>query len=120
MTLTERLEKYFRENEAWHDDYDNWTVPGDRNPWPEKIYSAFLQYFHKNYVAKVSYKLQDGSDITCEADKDELYDATMHAWFDCYDIDSCIDTLETWLVDYYEQWLGEDLAGPVTVEFIKK
>ena len=118
MTLTERLEKYFKENEAWHD--DNWSTPGDKNPWPYKIENAFLQYFYKNYVAKVSYKLWNEGDITDEVDKETLYNSTNHAWFDVADLDGCIDTLECWLVDYYEEWLDEDLAGPVSVEIVKK
>ena len=118
MTLTERLEKYFRENEEWSK--DNWGTPGDMNPWPCKIEDAFLRYFRKNYIAKVTYKLWKEGEITDEVDKDTLYDSTNHAWFDCCDIDGCLDTLKSWLVDYYEQWLDEDLAGPVTIEFIKK
>ena len=118
MTLAERLEKYFKENEEWN--RENWTEPGDKNPWPYKIYDAFLRYFYKNYKATVSYKTWSGKAVTIEVDKDALYDSTTHAWFDCSDIDGCIDTLETWLVDYYEMMADEEILGPIGVDITKK
>jgi hypothetical protein len=100
MKVTERLEKYFRENEEWHD--YNWTTPRNENPYPNRIYYTFIPHFNGQYKMTATYIDNRGREVTEVVDRDTMEFATMHAWFDCTDLDGCIDLLESWVRDYYE------------------
>ena len=117
----ERLERLFEKSEEW--EYENPCTPGNENPYPEKIYYAFLKYYSKHYKAVVTYETAEDGVVTFDVDEDTLYDATGHAWFDgCFD--GCVRTLESFISDYYAECISQHddgLLGDVKVEtFTKK
>lgn len=117
----EKLKELFEKNETWwnmHPDED-----GDKNPYPDKIQSTFFKWFIKNYVIEVSYATEEDGPVTVTVDReDDLWDATTHAYFDCGDVDACMELLEDWVKEYYEYYvLDEDeIVGDIVVRSVAK
>lgn len=114
----ERLECLFTFNTEWEN--DNPFTPGDQNPYPDKIYNAFLKFYNKYYTAIVSYQSKYDGDVVFEADEDTLYDATDRAVFSCETFRDCVGLLESWVQDYYEDRLDDELMSEVHVETVTK
>jgi len=108
------LAKAFEGNKEWH--RKNPTKSGSENPYPGEICHLFMAYCLKNYKVVVSYKHPSGRDVRFAADKDSLWDAIYHAYFDCTDLKGCFNTLEHWVRDYYEEGIFRDMENDDTVE----
>lgn len=54
--ILEKLNTLFEKNKEWHN--DNWTTPGDKNPYPVKIQTAFIKHYCRYYKAEVSYETE--------------------------------------------------------------
>ena len=117
----EKLESLFKKNEEWVN--ENPFTPGDKNPYPDKIQDTFIKWYLKNYVMEVSYVTPEDGPVTVTVDReDDIRNATSHAYFDCADVESCIDLLESWVKDYYEYTVFDDWddISDLTVRSIKK
>ncbi len=115
MTVLEKLENLFKKNDEWHN--YNWTTPGNKNPYPRRIQEVFIPYFNGKYKMTATWFDDRGREHSEVVGKDTLWDSTDHAWFDCSDIDGCIDLLETWVRDYYEEYRsGEAYVYQVKIE----
>jgi hypothetical protein len=115
MTVIEKLENLFKKNDEWND--CNWTTPGGDNPYPPRIKEVFIPYFNGRYKMTATWHDERGREHSEVVSKDTLWDSTDHAWFDCSDIDGCIDLLEIWVRDYYEDYRsGEECHCVVKVE----
>lgn len=115
MTVIEKLENLFKKNDEWGD--ENWTTPGNENPYPPRIQNTFIPYYNGKYKMFVIYFDKKGEKVVETVNTQTLWDATCNAWFDCTDIDGCIDLLETWVSDYYEEYFsGEAYTGKIEVK----
>ena len=121
MTQLEKLEALFTKNDEWNN--DNPCEEGNKNPYPNRIQNTFIKWYAKNYTTEVSYETTEKGKISFNIDEDTIWDATTHAWFDCLDIDGCLDTVEYWIANLYEGYLYDDgltLVGDISVKSVEK